>query len=76
MQPLFVLHGVILPVIEIIFITHGGLLAAANSYTHFCDKNKQQGILVRGSDNTARLLQICNYPRPEVIAMPGRASAW
>jgi hypothetical protein len=75
MQPLFVLHGVILPVIKIIFIAHSGLLAAAKSYTDFCDKHKQQGFLVSSSNKAARLLQICNYPGPEVIAMPGRAIA-
>jgi hypothetical protein len=75
MQPLFVLHGVILLVIKIIFIAHGGLLAAASIYSDYCYKHYKQGLLVKGSDTTARLLQRCNYPRPEVIAMPGRATA-
>jgi hypothetical protein len=75
MQPLFVLYGVILFVIKIIFIANSWLLAAANSYIDFFYKYKQQGLLVTGSDKAARLLQICNNPRPEVIAMPGRATA-
>ena len=75
MQPLFVLHGVILLVIKIFFIAHGGLLTAANSDSDFFYKPKKQGILVRPYYKAARLLQICNYPRPEVIAMPWRATA-
>jgi hypothetical protein len=67
---------VTLLVIKIIFIAHSGLLAAENIYSDFCINNNKQGLLVRGSDKAARLLQICNYPRPEVIVMPGRATTW